>query len=70
MLRREHLGEGAPELFAAASSVGDRPALCAAVTCSSPNNEFEDVIDPVAAVPSQPISGAISANMGPAPCCR
>src|SRR3954467_10615062 len=36
-----------PELFDAAINVADRCALCAAVTCSAPNSEFDDVSDPV-----------------------
>src|SRR3954463_4683420 len=56
-----------PELLPAASSVGDRCAFCAAVTCRAPNSEFEDVSDPVIAVPSQPIIGEKNANADPAP---
>src|SRR3954469_18171299 len=56
-----------PELLAAAISVGDRSALCAAATCSAPKSEFEDVSDPVTLTPSQPSSGDRTANAPPAP---
>src|ERR1700736_6212863 len=48
-----------PELLLAAISTGDSPALAAAVTCSAPNREFEDVSEPVTATPSQPRMGEI-----------
>src|SRR3954465_8313692 len=56
-----------PELFDAASSVGLRCAFLAAVTCSTPNSEFDEVSDPVMAVPSQPISGDRKAKKPPGP---
>ena len=56
-----------PELLAAASSVGERPASFAAVTCSAPNSAFDEVSDPVTATPSQPISAEKNANTPPAP---
>ena len=56
-----------PELFAAAISTGSRPACFAAVTCSAPNKEFDDVSDPVTATPSQPRIGDSSAKAAPAP---
>src|SRR4051812_28788778 len=56
-----------PELLAAASSVGDRSAFFAAVTCSAPNREFVEVSDPVTAVPSQPMIGDRKAKNPPAP---
>src|SRR5437870_1037324 len=43
-----------PELFEAASRTGDRCALPAAATCRAPNSEFDEVSEPVTAVPSQP----------------
>ncbi len=56
-----------PELLAAASSVGERFALCAAATWSAPNSELLDVSEPVTAVPNQPISGERKAKNPPAP---
>ena len=56
-----------PELFAAASSVGDMPASFAAVTWSAPKSAFDDVSEPVTATPSQPISGERNAKKSPAP---
>ena len=56
-----------PELFAAASRVGERPASLAAVTCSAPKSAFEEVSEPVTATPSQPISGDRNAKNAPAP---
>ena len=56
-----------PDEFAAASSVSLRPASFAAVTCSTPNSEFEDVSEPVTATPSQPMIGERNARMPPAP---
>ena len=56
-----------PEEFAAASSVWSSPASLAAVTCSTPNSEFEDVSEPVTATPSQPMIGDRNARRPPAP---
>src|ERR1700712_326337 len=56
-----------PEELAAASRTGESPDFWAAVTCSAPNNEFDDVSAPVTAVPSQPRIGEINANAPPAP---
>src|SRR2546423_12366580 len=56
-----------PELFAAASSVGDRLDLCAAATCRAPNSELVEVSEPVTAVPNHPISGDRNAKNPPAP---
>src|ERR671938_45513 len=51
-----------PELLAAASSVGERLAFLAAVTCSAPKSALDDVSEPVTATPSQPISEARKAK--------
>src|ERR1700729_2257899 len=56
-----------PELFEAASSVADRFALCAAATCRAPNSEFDEVSEPVTAVPNHPIIGDRKAKNPPAP---
>ena len=56
-----------PEELALASSVGSSPASLAADTCSTPNSEFEDVSEPVTAVPSQPMIGDRNARTPPAP---
>ena len=56
-----------PEELAAASSVGDRCTLAAAVTCSAPNSELEEVSEPVTATPSQPRIGDRNAKNPPAP---
>src|SRR3954452_11344232 len=56
-----------PELLAAAISVGDRPASCAAVTWRAPNSELDDVSEPVIATPSQPISDDRKPKTPPAP---
>ena len=55
------------EELAAAISVGDRPAFCAALTCSAPNSAFEEVSEPVTATPSQPMIADRKAKMLPAP---
>src|SRR3954467_7581628 len=56
-----------PEELAAASRLGSRPARLAADTCSTPKSEFEDVSEPVTAVPSQPMIGEKKARIPPAP---
>src|ERR687883_287810 len=56
-----------PELLAAAMSVGERFALCAAATCNAPKSEFDDVSDPVTATPNQPRIGERNAKKPPAP---
>src|SRR5512140_3895215 len=56
-----------PELLAAASSVGDRCAWWAADTCSAPKSEFDEVSEPVTAVPNQPTIGDRKAKNPPAP---
>src|SRR5436190_22238917 len=56
-----------PELFEAAIRVGLRCAFFAAVTCTTPKSEFEDVSYPVMAVSSQPLSGERKAKKPPAP---
>ena len=50
------------EEFVAAISTGLSPAWSAAVACSRPNSEFDEVSDPVIATPIQPMSGDSSAN--------
>ena len=56
-----------PELLAAAISVGDRLAFSAAATCRAPNNEFDEVSEPVTATPSHPRIEARKAKAPPAP---
>src|SRR3954466_4854369 len=56
-----------PEEFEAAISTGSRPAWWAAVTCSAPNSEFDEVSEPVTATPSQPRNGDRTAKKPPAP---
>src|SRR5690242_1489751 len=56
-----------PEELAAASSVGLIPAFWAAVACSTPKSEFDDVSEPVTAVPIQPMIGEKNASTPPAP---
>src|SRR3954453_12822826 len=56
-----------PEELAAASSVGERLALAAGLTCSAPNSEFDEVSEPVTATPSHPRIGESKANRAPAP---
>src|SRR5664280_3120317 len=56
-----------PELLAAAMSSGFRPVCLAAVTCTAPNREFDEVYEPVTATPSQPRIGDIKANRPPQP---
>src|SRR5215216_3860260 len=56
-----------PEELAAASSVGERFAFCAAATWSVPKSEFDDVSDPVTATPSHPMIGDRNASAPPAP---
>ena len=53
-----------PEVLAATSNVGSRPALVAAACC---NNALALVSDPVTAVPSQPSTGERNAKKAPAP---
>ena len=69
---REILGESIfpstpPDEFAAARSVGSKPASFAAVTCSTPNSEFDEVSEPVTATPSQPMIGERNGSTPPAP---
>src|SRR3954463_4497462 len=56
-----------PDELAAASSVGSNPASFAAVTCRTPNSEFDDVSEPVTATPSQPMIGERNGSTSPAP---
>ena len=53
--------------LAAAISVGESPAPCAALTYSAPNSAFEEVSEPVTATPSQPMIPDRKAKMLPAP---
>ena len=55
-----------PDEFAAAISVGDRPAFLAAVTCRAPKSALDDVSEPVIATPSQP-RAEMKAKAPPAP---
>ena len=54
------------EELVAAIRTGSSPAWFAAVACSRPNSEFDEVSEPVMATPTQPISGDSSANNPPA----
>ena len=56
-----------PDELDAAIRVASRCALFAAVTCSAPNSELDDVSEPVTATPSQPRIGDSTANALPAP---
>src|SRR6185312_11434614 len=56
-----------PEELAAAIRVWDRFACWAAVICSTPKRELEEVSEPVTATPSQPRIGDRKAKKLPAP---
>ena len=54
-----------PEVFAEARRYSLMPVSLAAVTCSTPNSEFDEVSDPVTATPIQPTDAERKANSAP-----
>src|SRR3954451_5596084 len=54
-----------PEVLAATSRVGSRPALFAAACCRVANSAFADVSEPVTAVPIHPRTGDRNAKNAP-----
>ena len=54
-----------PEVLAATSRVGSRPAFCPAVCCRVANSALAEVSEPVTAVPSQPRIGERKAKNAP-----